>query len=194
MLLFVLNTNLFLKRWNYHQYLPAHLPIHQFIYRSVYISVYGENDSLSLPSFPMPKNLSLKFIHWPNTRINCLCHCHVYTSISFSLWLSQYLSLFLCQLYSPLFVVNRLSFIVYIDTSKMYYFYEACNMWTAVNHPVQYGTKCLTDVFSGPCLSALSASGLILFYYGTFQYLPPRTPGFLKEILIFSDWNFAYIS
>jgi hypothetical protein len=101
MFLVLLNTNLFLTCWNYLSSISTYLPIHQFVYRSVYKSVCGEYDCLSLPSFPMPKRLLVRFIHWHN--INCLCHLHVYTSISFCIWLSQYLSVFLCQLYSPIF-------------------------------------------------------------------------------------------
>jgi hypothetical protein len=114
-------------------YLSTYLPIRLFIYRSVCMSVYGEYDGHSVASFPTPKRQSLIFIHWPT--IIRLSHCHVYTSTSVSLWLSLYLSLWLYPLYSPLFVVVRLPFFVYIDTSKTVFLYEASNMWTTVNLP-----------------------------------------------------------
>lgn len=72
-------------------------PIHLFIYCSVCMSVYGEYDCLFLPSFPMPKRQSLRFVHW--TNINCLSHCLVHTSTCLPLVISVSFSLVISDVF-----------------------------------------------------------------------------------------------
>jgi hypothetical protein len=138
----------------YYIYLPADLPvylrIHLFIYRSVCMSVYGEYDCLSLPSTPMPKYQSLRFIHWPN--IKCLSYCQsLFPSQSFLGYIWILLSGFI-RCIPRLFLVVRRSFVIYIDTNKPDFSMKLVICGQQSIFPAHCGTKCLTGVFSRPCL------------------------------------------
>jgi hypothetical protein len=131
----------------------------------------------------MPKRLSLEFIHW--TNIYCLGHCHLYTSISFSTWLPLYLSLFLCPLYSPSFRSHSPAIRCKLRYQQNIFFSTkpvTCGQrsisWRSVAPNVSL--MCSLD----PACGLYPQYGLILFYYESFHYFPPRTRRSLKEIFL----------
>lgn len=83
----------------------------------------------------------------------------------------------------PLFVVVRLPLVVYIDTSKTVFFSMKpviCGQQSIF--PAQQPPKVSLVYSLDPASGPYPQYGLILFYFESFQYFPPRTHRSHKEI------------
>jgi len=137
--------------------LPTYLPIHLFIYRSVCMSVYGEYDCLSL-RFRFP----CRNARHSNSSTDLLLTVFL---IAMSILPSQsplgYLCIFLSGyiLCIPPTFRSRSSAIRCKHRCQQNFFFlmkpVICGQQSIFS--AQHGTKCLTGVFSRPCLWALSA-------------------------------------